>query len=158
MRESSGSGEFAGAGPPHGFQRGSPLKAQSQGPSRFPVWGLTSPIYSDILFVPKHTPEAEINKTMTASPPSLSSSSIPSDFPSSLHPLLAREGSSIPLIPQGAFSRELSTEVSSLARSEGWSDALRAALHLLNDETGKAHDVVTDREDCAACNVVHAVL
>ncbi|PWN18270.1 hypothetical protein BCV69DRAFT_285244 [Microstroma glucosiphilum] len=94
----------------------------------------------------------------TSSPSSSSSTTIPNDFPTSLHPLLTRPGSSIPLIPQSAFSPELSTEITSLAQSERWSDGLRAALHLLNDETGKAHDVVTDREDCEACNVVHAVL
>lgn len=84
--------------------------------------------------------------------------SSPVGFPAALTPLFARSASDIPLVPKKAFDAALTSEIKKAASSEGWDDALAASVHLLNDDTTKAHDIVTDREDDMACNLVHAVL
>lgn len=82
----------------------------------------------------------------------------PPSFPAPLAELFTRDAASIPLVPQSPHSRELTSTINALAKQHKWDDALTSSIHLLNDDVGKAHDIVTDREDDEGCCLVHAIL
>ncbi|KAK0537844.1 hypothetical protein OC835_001615 [Tilletia horrida] len=81
---------------------------------------------------------------------------MPKKLPAPLQDLLERK--SVPLcLPPGSpcYDPTLSTHIDRFAAA---SDALRASLHLLNDDVAKAHAIAQAHEDEMTCNLVHCIL
>lgn len=78
-----------------------------------------------------------------------------SSLPASLEPLLHRAPLP-PLVPSKPFDPSLRASIDGLAK-EGASPAVRASLHLLNDDIERAHDVAQADEQSMTSNVCHAI-
>jgi len=81
---------------------------------------------------------------------------MPKALPAPLQPLLERKSVPLCLLPGSpCWDPALSTQIDRLSSA---SDALRAALHLLNDDLSRAHTLAQAHEDETLCNLVHCIL
>lgn len=84
-------------------------------------------------------------------------------LPATLEPLMARvnrkEAHELPpLRPTKPFDPSLTSQIESFAQSSKCKPAVRAALHLLNDDIDRAHTIAQSDEGDMTSNLCHAVL